>query len=71
MLEVLIFFFEDKMTIGVIKEELIVRVINDKMSEEHEKTNVRPMDFTKKTTKEFVYVSQNGVKTEIELLHYI
>ncbi|WP_055437065.1 TfoX/Sxy family protein [Lacinutrix algicola] len=65
------FLYQGKMTIGIIKEELIVRVINDKMSEELEKINVRPMDFTKKPTKEFVYVSQDGVKTETELLHYI
>ena len=29
------------------------------------------MDFTKRPMKEFVYVSENGMKTETELLHYI
>ncbi|AUC81557.1 hypothetical protein [Lacinutrix sp. Bg11-31] len=46
---------------------LMVRVIGDKIENEH----VRPIDFTKKPMKEFAYVSQDGFKTEIELFHYI
>ena len=65
------FLYQGKMTIGIVKEELAVRIIADKMEDELAKTNVRPMDFTKRPMKEFVYVSQEGIKTETELLHYI
>lgn len=41
------------------------------METELSKDYVRPMDFTKRPMKEFVYVSENGMKTETELLHYI
>lgn len=50
------FLYKGKMTIGVIKDDLAVRVIASKMDQELEKYNVRPMDFTKKAMKEFVYV---------------
>jgi TfoX/Sxy family transcriptional regulator of competence genes len=65
------FLFKGKMTVGIIKDELAVRVIADKMEKELNKDYVRPMDFTNRPMKEFIYVSQNGFKTEEELLHYI
>lgn len=65
------FLYKGKMTVGIVKENLAVRIIADKMEKELEKTNVRPMDFTKRPMKEFVYVSKEGIKTETELLHYI
>ncbi|MCD2258877.1 TfoX/Sxy family protein [Psychroserpens luteolus] len=65
------FLYEGKMTVGIIKEDLAVRIIADKMEVELAKPTVRPMDFTKRPMKEFVYVSNEGVKTETELLHYI
>jgi len=65
------FLYQGKMTIGLIKEDLVVRIIEDKMDSELVKDRVRPMDFTKRPMKEFVYVSQDGIKSENELLHYI
>ncbi len=65
------FLYKGKMTIGIVKEDLAVRIIGDKMDVELAKNHVRPMDFTKRPLKEFVYVSQEGIETEIELLHYI
>lgn len=67
----LTFLYKGKMTIGIVKEEMAVRIIADKMEIELAKDHVRPMDFTKRPIKEFVYVSQDGIKTETELLHYI
>ena len=67
----LTFLYNGKMTVGIIKEDLAVRIIADKMDTELTKSHVRPMDFTKRPMKEFVYVSQEGIKTETELLHYI
>lgn len=67
----LTFLYKGKMTIGIVKEEMAVRIIADKIEIELAKDHVRPMDFTKRPIKEFVYVSQDGIKTETELLHYI
>ena len=50
------YLYKGKMTIGVINDDLTVRVIASKMENELEKHNVRPMDFTKKPMKEFIYV---------------
>jgi len=65
------FLYQGKMTVGIVKEELAVRVVCAKMEKELEKKTVRPMDFTKRPMKEFVYVSKEGISTEEELLHYI
>jgi len=50
------FLYKGKMTVGVVNNDLTVRVIESKMENELEKHNVRPMDFTKKPMKEFIYV---------------
>ena len=65
------YLYKGKMTVGIVREDLAVRIIADKMKGEMAKPHVRPMDFTKRPMKEFVYVSQEGIKTETELLHYI
>ncbi|WP_055444682.1 TfoX/Sxy family protein [Lacinutrix himadriensis] len=65
------FLYQGKMTVGVMKQDLMVRIISDKMEIELAKDAVRPMDFTKKPIKEFVYVSLEGIKTETQLLHYL
>lgn len=67
----LAFLFHGKMTVGIIKDNLMVRVISDKMEETLKSKHVRPMDFTKRPMKEFVYVSEEGIATEEVLLHYI
>jgi len=63
----LTFLYKGKMTIGIVKEELAVRIIASKINTELKNKYVRPMDFTKKPMKEFIYVSQDGFKTEYQL----
>ncbi len=65
------FLFEGKMTIGIVKEDLVVRVIADKMDEVLQKDYVRPMDFTGKPMKEFVFVGPEGYRTEEQLQHWV
>ena len=65
------FLYQGKMTVGIVKDDLAVRIVSDKMETELTKDFVRPMDFTKRPMKEFVYVSPEGFKTESQLLHYI
>jgi len=65
------FLYQGKMTVGIVKNELAVRIIDSKMEAELANKFVRPMDFTKRPMKEFVYVSSDGFRTEEQLLHYI
>lgn len=67
----LAFLFHGKMTVGVIKEDLMVRIISEKMPQVLKMKNVRPMDFTKKALKEFIYVSPKGCETEAALQSWI
>lgn len=58
------FLYKGKMTVGIIKDELAVRVIPDKMDAVLKDPAVRPMDFTKRPMKEFVYVSPPAFESE-------
>ena len=58
------FLYKGKMTVGIIKDELVVRVVQAKMDEILKHPEVRPMDFTKRPMKEFIYVSAGGFETE-------
>ncbi len=65
------FLYQNKMTVGIVKTELAVRVVSEKMERELAKPFVRPMDFTKRPMKEFIYVAPEGFESESDLLHYI
>ncbi len=65
------FLYKGKMTVGIIKDDLAVRVIRDKMDVILKNEFVRPMDFTKKPMKEFIYVSPEGFETEEQLQEWI
>ncbi len=65
------FLYKGKMTIGIVKDDLAVRVLDHKMPDELTKPYVRPMDFTKRSMREFIYVSEEGFTTESQLHHYI
>jgi len=64
----LAFLLKGKMTIGVMKEKLMVRVVSEKMEQALKNPHVQPMDFTNRPMKEFIYVTAAGLKTE-EMLH--
>lgn len=65
------FLYLGKMTVGVVKDELMVRVIGEKMEHVLSQKFVRPMDFTGKPMKEFVFVSSNGFATEEQMHQWI
>ena len=65
------FLFKGKMTVGVVKDDLVVRVIADKMDTVLQKEYVRPMDFTGKPMKEFVFVAPEGFRTEEQLQYWV
>ena len=65
------FMYKNKMSVGVIKDDLCVRVVGEKIDEIMNRETVRPMDFTNKPLKEFIYVSQDGFKSGEALQEYI
>lgn len=67
----LVFLYKGKMTIGIVKDKLAVRVISSKMDELLKHEAIQPMDFTKKAMKEFLYVLPQAIQTETELLYFI
>ncbi len=65
------FLFKGKMTIGVMKDKLMVRVLSSKMDDYLKHSYVHPMDFTKQNAKEFIYVTEKGFETEEAILKWI
>ncbi|MGX1930542.1 TfoX/Sxy family protein [Flagellimonas sp. 2504JD4-2] len=65
------FLYQGKMTVGPVKNDLMVRVIGSKMENILQQEHVRPMDFTGKPMKEFIFVSPDGFKTEEQLQKWI
>lgn len=63
--------YKGKMCIGENKERLMVRVIGEKMEDIMKKKYVKPMDFTGKTLKEFIFVSEKGFDTEEKLQYFV
>ncbi|MBU2996711.1 TfoX/Sxy family protein [Cellulophaga baltica] len=67
----IVFLYKGKMSVGVMNNDLMVRVLSHEMEISMQRDYVRPMDFSKKPVKEFIYVSAEGFKTEEELQHWI
>lgn len=65
------FMFKDKMFVGIAKNQLMVRVLNDKYEEYLKKPHVRLMDFTGRPLKGFLYIDADGFKTEKQLSAWI
>ncbi|WP_222983902.1 TfoX/Sxy family protein [Flagellimonas meishanensis] len=65
------FLYKGKMAIGVVKDDLVVRVLSAKMDSVLKEDHVRPMDFTGKPMKEFIFVSPGGFGTEEQLSRWM
>lgn len=63
----LAFLCEGRMCCGIVGNDLMVRVPIDEFDAALRKPNVRPMDFTGKPLKGFVYVSPSGFATAASL----
>ena len=65
------FMVNGKMCLGVIKDELMCR-INPSLDETlRESTNCRPMDFTGKSMKGFVFVGLENLRSLKDLKHWV
>ena len=65
------FMVNDKMCVGVIKEEMMARIDPDFYDEALEKHGCRPMDFTKKPMKGWVFISPGGIDKVKDLEYWI
>ena len=57
------FLLDGKMFCGVVKEEMMVRVGPDRYDESLRRAHVRPMDFTGRQMRGYVFVESPGCKT--------
>jgi TfoX/Sxy family transcriptional regulator of competence genes len=67
----LTFMVNDKMCIGIVKEDLMVRLNPDLHDEMVQKTAARTMDFTSKPMRGYIFVAPEGVDTDLDLESWI
>ena len=67
----LCFMVNDKMALGVEQERLMVRLDPAKYNEVMEKEGCKPMDFTGKVMKGFVFVDRDVLSTKKKLDYWV
>lgn len=67
----LCFMVNDKMCVGVEQERLMVRLDPEKYDEAMEKEGCRPMDFTGKIMKGYVFVDREALNTKKKLEYWV
>ncbi|MFT6503556.1 MAG: TfoX/Sxy family transcriptional regulator of competence genes [Crocinitomicaceae bacterium] len=67
----LCYMIDDKMCFGIIKGDLMARVGIDAYEELIEQEGARPMDFTKRPMKGYIYVTPEGVDFQSDLEFWI
>jgi TfoX/Sxy family transcriptional regulator of competence genes len=65
------FMLNDKMCVGVIKEDMMCRIGVDVYEAALEMNGCREMEFTSKAMKGYVYVSEEVIKTKTELEYWV
>ena len=67
----LAFMHQTRMSCGIVHDDLMVRVPDDEFEAMLRMKYVRPMDFTGRPLKNFVYVSPPGFRTAIALQKWL
>lgn len=67
----LCFMYKTKMCCGIVKDDLMVRVTDDRYEEALAHPYCRPMDFTGKPLKHFVFVSMDGIRKDKDLAFWL
>jgi TfoX/Sxy family transcriptional regulator of competence genes len=65
------FLLDGKMFVGIVKDDLMVRVGPDHYDASLKRAHVRPMDFTGKPMLGYVFVAPDGVEEDTELERWI
>jgi TfoX/Sxy family transcriptional regulator of competence genes len=67
----LVYMVDDKMCLGIVKGDLMARVGTDAYDELMERNGARPMDFTKRPMKGYIFVAPEGIDYEEDLEFWI
>jgi len=67
----LCFLYKKKMSVGIVGDQLMVRVVSEKFEQTLNQDHVKEMDFTGNAMKGFVYVEALGFETEQQLAAWI
>lgn len=67
----LAYLFRGKMSVGIVGESLVARIPAACMDKALQRNGSRPMDFTGRVMKEFVFVDPEGFRTDAELAQWI
>jgi TfoX/Sxy family transcriptional regulator of competence genes len=67
----LCFMVNDKMCVGVEKSRLMARIGTDAYEDALTRKGCRPMDFTGRPLRGFVFVSTDGLKSERDLASWL
>ena len=67
----LTFMANDKMCVGIIKDEMMCRIDPKLHNESVEKLGCRAMDFTKHPMKGFVLIDETGIKSNEDFKYWI
>jgi TfoX/Sxy family transcriptional regulator of competence genes len=65
------FMINDKMCVGIVKDNLMVRVFDEKYADVLKTPHTREMDFTGRPMKGFLYVSPDGLRDDGSLQDWI
>ena len=65
------FMINDKMCIGVVKDEMMLRVTDNHYETLLEENHVNPMQFTGKTMKGFLFIELPAYKNDKDLLKWL
>jgi TfoX/Sxy family transcriptional regulator of competence genes len=67
----LAFMRNGKMCCGIVGQDLMVRVLEEDVASALRRAHVRPMDFTGRPLRGFVYVAPQGVATDDSLREWV
>jgi TfoX/Sxy family transcriptional regulator of competence genes len=67
----LCFMVNDKMCIGIVKDEIMCRIDPDKYEAVLEMPGCRPMDFNGRIMKGFVFVDEHGMKKKNDFQYWV
>ena len=67
----LCYMIDDKMCFGIVKNDFMARVGPDQYDSLIEREGARPMDFTKRPMKGYLFVAPEGVDVEDDLEFWI
>jgi len=67
----LCFMVDDKMCVGVVKNDLMTRVDTDRYETLLQMPGAKPMDFTGRVMKGFVMVEPTGIDMDDDLNHWV